>query len=277
VHGRSLEAEWWTPGEFASPADVPIVLLHEGLGSVAMWRAFPQALASQSSRRVMAYSRFGHGGSDRPATPHTVAFMHEEAGLVPAILDAAGIERAVLFGHSDGGSIALISAAQFPARITALVLEAPHVFVEDISIASIEEMRARYETGDLRPRLARYHADVDTAFRGWSDVWLDPAFRTWNLETCLPQIVCPMLLMQGEQDEYGTVGQIDAIARQAAGPTERLVLPNAGHSPHRDRPDDVLNAVAAFCRRYQSDALSPAIAISTRPRSARTRSDSSTV
>jgi pimeloyl-ACP methyl ester carboxylesterase len=195
---------------------------------------------------VLAYSRFGHGQSDRPEEPHTTAFMHEEAALVPRILDEAKIERAVLFGHSDGGSIALIAAAQSPARVAALILEAPHVFVEDVSIASIEQTTASYETGDLRARLARHHADVDAAFRGWSDVWRNPAFRAWNLEAFLPLISCPALMIQGEQDEYGTLRQVEAIGRQLTGPVEMLILPQCGHSPHRDRPDAVLDAVSRF-------------------------------
>ena len=194
----------------------------------------------------MAYSRFGHGHSDRPAHPHTIDFMHDEAAVLPRILDAAGIDRAMLFGHSDGGSIALIAAAQSPARVAALILEAPHVFVEDLSIASIERTTANYETTDLRARLARHHDDVDAAFRGWSDVWLNAEFRAWNLEGFLPRITCPTLLIQGEDDEYGTLRQVEAIQRQVAGPIERLVLPKCGHSPHRDRPEEVLAAAERF-------------------------------
>jgi pimeloyl-ACP methyl ester carboxylesterase len=243
VDGLILDARWWEPAEATAE---PVVLLHEGLGSVSMWREFPSALATRAGRRVMAYSRFGHGQSDRPARPHTPDFMHQEAALLPRILDASGIERAILFGHSDGGSIALLAAAQSPARVAALVLEAPHVFVEDISITSIEQTTAGYETSDLRARLARHHDDVDVAFRGWSDVWLSPEFRAWNLEAFLPRITCPTLLIQGEQDEYGTLRQLDAIQQQLSGPVERLVLPDCGHSPHRDRPEDVLAAASRF-------------------------------
>jgi pimeloyl-ACP methyl ester carboxylesterase len=243
VDGRTIELAWWGTDR---KARAPVALLHEGLGSVAMWRDFPEALAARTARRVMAYSRFGHGSSDPPAQPHTTAFMHEEARLLPSILDAAGIDRALLFGHSDGGSIALVAAAQHPGRVVALVLEAPHVFVEEISVASIERTTTAYRAGDLRRRLARYHADVDAAFQGWSGVWLDPAFLAWNLEAYLPCITCPVLLIQGEQDEYGTLRQIDAIARQVQGPVERLVLPDCGHSPHRDQPNPVLASVSAF-------------------------------
>ena len=242
IDDRTLEMAWWGDGS----ADAPIVLLHEGLGSVTLWRDFPHRLAAATRRRVMAYSRFGHGASDPPAHPHTIWFMHEEAQLLRAILDAAGIDRAILFGHSDGGSIALIAAAEHAPRVGGLVLEAPHVFVEDISVASIESTTRAYKTGRLRERLSRHHANVDVAFSGWSDVWLNPAFRTWNLEAFLPRIACPTLLIQGKQDEYGTLRQVDAIERQLRGPVERLVLENCGHSPHRDQLAAVLDAVTRF-------------------------------
>jgi pimeloyl-ACP methyl ester carboxylesterase len=194
----------------------------------------------------MAYSRFGHGASDPPATPHARTFMHEEAGLLSEILDAAGIARAILWGHSDGGSIALIAAAHAADRVAALILEAPHVFVEDVGLASIDRMRHLYATSDLRDRLARHHHHVDIAFSGWSDVWLDPAFRSWTLEAELPMVTCPVLLVQGVQDRYGTLAQVDTIAERVSGPVERLVLDPCGHSPHRDQQAAVLDAVARF-------------------------------
>jgi pimeloyl-ACP methyl ester carboxylesterase len=243
VGGRAIECAWW--GREPS-AMLPIVLLHEGLGSVSMWRDFPGALAASTGRRVMAYSRFGHGSSDVPADAHTPQFMHVEADVLAEVLDAAGIGRAVLLGHSDGGSIALIFAAAHPTRARALVLEAPHVFVEDLSVESIARTTAAYRTGDLRPRLARHHRHVDAAFFGWSDVWLDPEFLKWNLESLLPLVTCPVLAIQGEQDEYGTLRQIEAIARQVRGPVESLVLPNCGHSPHRDQRQIVLSAITTF-------------------------------
>lgn len=243
VRGRRLECRWW--GEAATSA-APIVLLHEGLGSVSRWRDFPAALAGTTGRRVMAYSRFGHGRSDPPLTAHTTSFMHDEARLLPAVLDAADVQQAILLGHSDGGSIALIAAAEHADRVSALMLEAPHVFVEDVSVESIQGTTARYHHGDLRERLSRHHSDVDIAFHGWSDVWLDPDFRDWNLEAYLPRIACPVLLIQGEDDEYGTLKQIDAIERQVRGPVQRLVLPQCGHSPHRDQRERVLSAMTAF-------------------------------
>jgi pimeloyl-ACP methyl ester carboxylesterase len=247
VQGRSLEVEWWGPRISEQP---PIVLLHEGLGSVAMWRDVPAAIAERTGRRVMAYSRFGHGQSEPPLTPHTIRFMHHEAALLPEVFDITGIRSAILLGHSDGGSIALIAASQQPALVDGLILEAPHVFVEDISIKSIERVRRHYAETNLRERIARFHADVDVAFRGWKDVWLDPAFRTWNLEEFLPGVKCPVLLIQGELDDYGTLRQIDTIADRVAGPVERLILPECGHSPHRDKREQVLEAIARFIARH---------------------------
>jgi pimeloyl-ACP methyl ester carboxylesterase len=214
-----------------------------------LWRDFPDALAERTGRAVFAYSRAGHGASDPPSTPHTVRFMHEEAvDQLPEILAAAAITRPVLLGHSDGGSIALIFAATYPERVSGLVLEAAHVFVEDISIASIDRITSEYATTGLRSRLAKHHADVDAAFRGWSDVWLAPEFRDWNLEEYLPRVTAPALVIQGEDDEYGTLRQVDAIARQVRGPVKTLVLPRCGHSPHRDQPALVIDAINQFLR-----------------------------
>lgn len=246
IDGRRLEVRWWGP---AAARALPLVLLHEGLGSVAQWRDVPAELGQRTGRRVMAYSRFGHGQSDPPAVPHTVTFMHDEARRLPAILDAAGISRAILLGHSDGGSIALIAAAEQPERVDALILEAPHVFVEDVSVRSIERTIHAYRTTDLRDRLARHHPHVDTAFHGWSGVWLHPEFRHWNLEAYLPRIACPVLLIQGQDDEHGTLAQIDSIERQVRGPVQRLVLPECGHSPHRDQREHTLAAIADFVSR----------------------------
>lgn len=243
VRGRELEVEWWGPAVDTAP---PLVLLHEGLGSVGLWRDLPAVLAERTARRVFAYSRFGHGTSDPPATPHSTQFMHEEAAIVPEILDAAALDRVILLGHSDGGSIAILAAARFPERIAGIILEAPHVFVEDVGLASIDHMRRRYRESDLRERLAKHHAHVDVAFSGWCDVWLDPEFRRWNLEADLPRVVCPTLVIQGELDRYGTPAQVDAIARQVSGPVERLVLAECGHTPHRDQRDRVLEAIATF-------------------------------
>jgi pimeloyl-ACP methyl ester carboxylesterase len=247
--GRSLDIEiaWVGAAHSAAP---PLVFLHEGLGSVAMWKDFPARLCQHLGLRGLVYSRFGYGRSTpRPAGERfPVRFMEREAReVLPALLDALGIERAQLFGHSDGGSIALLAAAALPGRIGAVVAVAPHVFVEPISVTSIAAARTAYLEQGLRERLARYHDDVDSAFWGWNDVWLDPAFRDWNIEAELDAIRCPLLAVQGEDDEYGTLEQIHAIARRLP-KTRLLALANCGHSPHRDRPEALIDAAGAFLR-----------------------------
>ncbi len=247
VGGHRLEYASW--GTTDGPPQT-LVLLHEGLGAVSTWRGVPATIASRTGWRVVAYSRPGHGSSDPAALPRDVRFMHDEAlHILPGVLDALRVEQAVLFGHSDGGSIALIFAATYPERVRGLVLEAPHVFVEDLSVASIARMKMAYETTDLRDRLARYHGNnVDIAFRGWNDVWLSPEFRSWNIEALLPRVTCPALMIQGVDDEYGTLRQVEAIAAQAGGRAETLVLADCGHVPHRDQPERVLAAVEGFLR-----------------------------
>jgi pimeloyl-ACP methyl ester carboxylesterase len=230
-----------------------LILLHEGLGSIALWRDFPAKLAQATDCPAVVYSRYGYGRSDALTGPHHVDYMHREAlDVLPELRDQLGLNDAILVGHSDGASIALIHAGSGRWPVRAIVLEAPHVFVEDVSIASIAAARAAYETTDLRQRLARYHADVDSAFRGWNDIWLDPNFRTWTIEDALPGVRCPVLAIQGADDEYGTLAQLDAIERGIAGPFERLVLPQCKHSPHRDQEDAVLAAMAAFVAQVQS-------------------------
>jgi pimeloyl-ACP methyl ester carboxylesterase len=250
VAGRPQRLEYAWVG--AARADAPvIVFLHEGLGSLAMWKNFPQALCAAAGARGLVFSRCGYGRSTpRPAAEKwPVEFMHDQAEQVlPALFARVGLDRpAWLYGHSDGGSIALLHAAAFPERVAGLVVVAPHVFVEDVSVASIEQARVAYAATDLRQRLARYHDDPDSAFGGWNDIWLDPAFRSWNIEDCLPRIHCPVLAVQGEDDEYGTMAQIDAIARRV--PQARLLkLAGCGHSPHRDQPERMIAAVADFLR-----------------------------
>jgi pimeloyl-ACP methyl ester carboxylesterase len=235
----------------AGAAGAPtLILLHEGLGSVALWRDFPAKLATATGCPLVVYSRHGYGGSDPIAAPRGVRYMHDEALLVlPELRQALGLDDAILVGHSDGASIALIhaGAARWPVR--ALILEAPHVFTEDMGIAAIEEARVAYASGDLRQRLARYHGDVDGAFRGWNDAWLNPAFRAWNIAEYLPGIVCPVLAIQGADDEYGTLAQLAAIERGVRGAVETLVLANCKHSPHRDQEQAALAAMAAFIAR----------------------------
>lgn len=227
-----------------------LVFLHEGLGSVALWRDFPAKLAQASGAPAVVYSRYGYGASDRLTAPRGVDYMHREAlETLPGLRAALGLDDVILIGHSDGASIALIHAGSGRWPVRALILEAPHVFVEEISVESIAAAREAYAATDLRRRLERYHADVDGAFRGWNDIWLDPRFREWNIEQYLPGVRCPVLAIQGADDEYGTQAQIDAIAHGVAGPFERLMLAQCQHSPHRDQEETVLRAMAGFIAR----------------------------
>src|SRR4051794_25980067 len=242
VAGRRLEVAEW-PGDAERR---PLVLLHEGLGSVGLWRDFPDALNDATGRRVVAFSRFGHGRSEPPPRPRTPRFFHEEAlEVLPEVLAQLDAPDPILVGHSDGASIALIHAGRHP--VTGIALLAPHVIVEDVTVAEIRVARERYADGDLRERMARHHDDVDAAFRGWCDVWLDPAFRHWSLEEDAARVQCPALLIQGVEDPYGTLEQLDRIEARVRGPVQRLEVAG-GHSPHFDAGDEVLAAIAAFTK-----------------------------
>jgi pimeloyl-ACP methyl ester carboxylesterase len=231
------------------PSRATILLLHEGLGSVSLWRDLPQQLAKRTSCTVVAYSRHGYGRSAVLDAPREPEYMHHEAEVVlPALLAQLGIERPILFGHSDGASIALIFAGTHQSAVRALVLEAPHVFVEDLSVASIAAAKIAFATTDLPAKLARHHADAAVTFAGWNDIWLDPRFRDWNIEAYASDVSCPVLLIQGEADEYGTARQIEVIVART-GAAEVLMVPDAGHSPHRDAVELVLDRVAAFVDR----------------------------
>lgn len=233
-----LEYEW-----HGEPAARALVFLHEGLGSASGWRDFPARLARATGLAALVYSRRGYGRSDPLARPFTPAFMHEEArGDLPALLDAVGVRDAILVGHSDGGSIALVRAGE--AEVRGLVLEAPHVFVEDVTVASIASLRRR--SAELLPRFEKQHgANAAPLLEAWTGVWLDPAFRSWNIEAALPGIRCPALIVQGEDDEYGTLAQVEALKRGLRS-VETLVLPRCGHAPHRDQPELVLEAMRRF-------------------------------
>jgi len=217
------------------------------LGSVALWKDFPARVAGATRCPALIYSRPGYGRSSPASLPRTTDYMHVDAlTVLPALLDRLDIDRPVLVGHSDGASIALLHAASGSRPVRALIALAPHVFVEDLSIANITEARRQYGTTDLGDRLARHHADPDAAFRGWNDIWLAPAFRDWNIEACLPGVRCPLLLIQGRDDQFGTTAQLDAIERQAGGQVSRLELSDCRHSPHRDQPEATLAAIAEF-------------------------------
>ena len=251
IGGVRLETAWWGP----PPGEAPtLVLLHEGLGCVGLWRDFPEKLAAATGCGVFAWSRAGYGQSDAAPVPRPLSYMQDEArDVLPAVLDAAGIRRAVLVGHSDGASIALLHAGgRQDFRIAGLVLIAPHVVVEDVTVASIAKAREAYEAGGLRERLARHHRDVDNAFRGWNDAWLDPAFRTWRIDDCVAFVRVPMLLIQGEADEYGTAGQLRLIEQEAYCPVETLLVPGAGHAPQSSNPAEVVAAIARFVARVRA-------------------------
>ncbi len=243
--GQPLRLEYQWVGDLASTAPV-VVFLHEGLGSISMWRDFPASFCTEHGFKGLVFSRYGYGQSTpKPPGEHWAPdFMHRQAHeVLPLLFEHLQVGRSWLFGHSDGGSIALLYASRFePAGVVAV---APHVFVEDVSITSIEQAREAYATTDLRERLARHHADPDSAFRGWNEAWLSPAFRAWNIEAELGSIHCPVLAVQGEDDEYGTLEQVRGIARRVPH-AELLVIPQCAHSPHRDQPETLSRAAGRF-------------------------------
>ena len=249
--GHRLEYKWIRPRARTArrpPDAMPVlVFLHEGLGSVALWKDFPGLVVEATGCRALVYSRYGYGKSDRLTQPHTVDYMHREAlEALPQVLDALAIRDPVLIGHSDGASVSIIYAGSGLQRVRGLVLMAPHVFVEDITVAAIAQAKSAFETTALAAKLSRYHEDTVGAFRGWSDIWLHPDFRSWNIEACLPRITAPALLIQGEDDQYGSMAQIEALERQLGGPVETAVLARCGHSPHVDQTEGTLAAIAEF-------------------------------
>ena len=231
-------------------------MLHEGLGCVALWRDFPMKVAAATGWGVFAYSRAGYGGSERIDLPRPLDYMSREARFsLPAVLDAIRLERGILLGHSDGASIAAIYAGEHAdERIEGLVLMAPHLFTEAVGLASIAEAGQAYETGDLRLRLAKYHRDVDNAFRGWNRAWLDPGFKAWNIEETVGRWRVPALVIQGVDDQYGTLKQVRAIEARSPAPVKSLVLDACGHSPQIDRPQATLDAIVGFCARVRAEA-----------------------
>ncbi len=244
--GPRLEYRWVPPSRTGAPA---LVFLHEALGCAALWRDFPERLAARTGAGALVYSRAGHGRSEpAPAMRRTEQFSHEALVVLPEVLAARGIESPVLIGHSDGATIALVHAAAFE-RTRGLVLEAPHVFIEDITLAGVAGARAAYAGGRLRERLGRWHDNVDPMFNRWADTWLDPAFRSWSIESLLPAVRCPTLVVQGEADAYGTLAQVDAIRRGVGGRAEALIIPACGHSPHAEALETVLDAMTDFVGR----------------------------
>src|SRR5579863_7858824 len=240
-----LEYRMIGPRPDAAPT---IVMLHEGLGSIGLWGGFPDAVASATGAGVFVYSRAGYGKSKPGPLPRSISFMHEEACTVlPRVLDGIGFKRGLLLGHSDGASIATIYAGSIQDhRVRGLVLMAPHFFTEEIGLAEIRRAREEFNSGALREKLKRWHADVDCAFRTWNEPWLNPDFRQWDITDALGYIRVPILIVQGADDQYGTLRQIEAAQRECYCPVETAILPGVRHSPHRDAPALTLDTVAAF-------------------------------
>ncbi len=251
IEQRRIEYEE-VPGDSSQPA---LVFLHEGLGSAGLWQDFPARVATATGRRALVYSRFGHGDSDPPPAERTPAFMHQEArDVLPRLLAAWDVECPILVGHSDGASIALIYAAEHP--VVALACLAPHVFVEEKCLVEIRRAKALYEREGRRERMAAHHRNVDAAFYGWNDVWLNPEFKAWNIEGLLPEITAPVLLIQGDEDPYGTLAQINSVASRVRGPAERVVL-SCRHAPHVQAPEETLTAVTRFVAAHGSRKRAP--------------------
>ena len=246
---RRLEFTWHGPRPEAGPEVGPtLVFLHDGTGCISTWKDFPRRLGEATGLGVFCYSRAGYGGSDPAVLPRTTRYMHHEAQTVlPQVLTGAGIGEVVLVGHSDGASIALIHAGGRAEGLRALLLVAPHVFAEELSMAGIRRAAEDYRTTDLRERLARHHGKgVDEAFWGWNDIWLHPDFRHWNIEDTLAPIRVPTLLIQGAADEYGTLAQLERIESGISGPVERVMIPACGHSPHLAEAQATLDAMTEF-------------------------------
>ena len=244
VAGRELEIASIPRRRAGAPT---LIFLHEGLGSLGLWRDFPASLAERTGCAAVVYSRCGNGFSEVLHEPRPTRYMHDEALVtLPALLSVLGLNDVVLFGHSDGASIAIVFAAEHPGVVRGMVLEAPHLFVEDLSVSSIAAMRQEYEQGTLRERMARRHADADRTFYGWNDVWLSPAFRSWSVEAEAASVQSPALAIQGTGDEYGTLAQVETLARLSRGPVDCLTLAACGHAPHRDRTALVLETAAAW-------------------------------
>lgn len=257
MDGGRLEVTRYGPPPDKAPT---LVFLHEGLGCVSMWHDFPAKLAAATGCGALVYSRLGYGLSDPCDLPRPVRFMHEEGlHILPALIDAAGIRQCILIGHSDGGSIAIIYAGGTPANpLRGLITEAAHVFCEEVTLDSIRKAKTQFLTGVLKKKLKKYHgSNTESAFWGWNDVWLHPDFSEWNIETYLPGIRVPYLAIQGEDDQYGSLAQIDAIAEQAGAGAETLILKDCHHSPHLQQKARTFNAMLSFISRVfdKSDAI----------------------
>ncbi len=249
IDGKTVEVALYGPAPDQAPT---LVFLHEGLGCVSLWRDFPTRLAQATGCGAFVYSRVGYGKSDTCSLPRPISFMHDEGlDFFPKLIEAAGLQEHVLVGHSDGGSIALIYAGGTPATgLRGLITEAPHVFCEEVCTRSIHDIVTAYHDGDLRERLKKHHgSNVDCAFWGWADVWQHPDFKQWNIEEYLPHIKVPLMIIQGEDDEYATIAPVRALTRQAGAGAESLLLPDCKHSPHKDQEGRTLAAMVEFIRK----------------------------
>ena len=226
----------------------PLIFLHDSLGCIRLWRDFPQQLAAHTGQPVYLYDRQGYGQSQAFSTDYRdLEYMHREADTLIAFMDACALDKAVLFGHSDGGSIALLAAARYPDRIEAIITEGAHIFVEDITLEGIREAVVQYNTTELPQKLAKYHGDkTDAVFRAWADTWLRTDFKDWNIEQHLPAITCPALILQGVDDEYGSAMQVQRIQELVSGPVDTWLIPGAKHTPHKEQPAMVLQRCASF-------------------------------
>ena len=233
--------------EVKRPTAPTIVMLHEGLGALSLWRDLPRKLSNLINCSVFVYSRHGYGQSDFINSKFNAKYMHKEAlNILPKILNHFDISNPILYGHSDGASIALIHASSADTGIMGLILEAPHVFVEEISLNGLKDAKKAFEQGGLKAGLAKHHREPEMIFRCWNNIWLSPEFLTWNIVSCLSNIQCPALLIQGETDAYGTLSQLDTIEKNVSGICKKKILPNTGHSPHRENPRLVLRSIQQF-------------------------------
>ncbi|TDK46182.1 alpha/beta fold hydrolase [Antarcticimicrobium luteum] len=250
VNGVTLEYRCHGPAPDQAPT---IVMLHEGLGCAALWREFPAKVAARTGMGVLVYSRQGYGQSDPVDLPRPLDFMTREAvEVLPHVLDRAGISRCILFGHSDGATIAAIyggSVEDF--RVRGLILMAPHFFTEEMGLAEIAKAKEVFETTDMQQRMAKYHRDPEGAFRGWNDVWLDPGFKAWNVGEVIDYLRIPVLAIQGRDDQYGTLAQIEEIETRSYAPVDTVILEDCKHAPHLEQPELTLDAVAEFAARLE--------------------------
>lgn len=259
IGSASLAVKHVLNESWATPDVATIVFLHDSLGSIELWRDFPERLANAAKCNFLVYDRQGYGRSSSSAGDRSIQYLEDEAYVLITLLGAMNVRNPVLFGHSDGGSIALLAAAYAPQAIAAVISEGAHVFVEEVTLAGIRDAQVAWTTTNLRQRLLKYHHDnTDWVYHAWSDTWLSPQFRNWNIESHLKTIICPLLVMQGERDEYGTERQVDAILSGASSTVKKkLMVPGVGHSPHKEAPELVLDECAGFLRSIRDSSLSP--------------------